>query len=68
MKRYSILAREYGSNHEVELCQVDANADEVARALEAKTLRVFVTGKRGATRKSSVPKYTNVRIVENQIA
>ena len=63
MKRYSILAQEYGSDREVELCQVDANADEVARALGAKRLHVFK--KENATRKSSVPKYTNVRIVEN---
>jgi hypothetical protein len=63
MKRYSILAQEYGSEHEVELCQVDANADEVVRALQAKKLLI---GENLVTRrKSSVSKYTNIRIVEN---
>jgi hypothetical protein len=66
MKRYSILAKEYGSDREVELCQVDAHADEMVRALEAKMLRI---GEDLTTRrKSSVPKYTKIRIVENVVA
>lgn len=57
MKRYSIMVVPYGSNKEVELCQVDNNPSEVARAALAMKL-----GK-GRER---VDKYSAVRIQDNQ--
>jgi hypothetical protein len=55
MKRFSIMVRELGSKHEVELCQLDANSNPIAWALEQK-------------REHGVNKYSSVRVVDNSRA
>lgn len=57
MKRYSIMVVERDSGSEIELCQVDTNPAEVAKAALAMRL-----GK-GRDR---VDKYTAVRVRDNQ--
>jgi hypothetical protein len=48
---------------EYTLCQVDDNPQEIVAAAEAKTKLVYLSG--GGSRRSSVPKYSSVRFVEN---
>jgi hypothetical protein len=55
-KRFSIWVREYGSDHDVELMEVDSNPQPIVTGLYAKTLNI---GKRKHA------KYTHVRIVDN---
>jgi hypothetical protein len=54
--RYSIIVREYGSDHDVTLLHVDSNPQAIVAGLRAKTLTI---GKR-----RRIPKYDSVRIVE----
>lgn len=56
-KRFSIWVREYGSDHDVELMEVDSNPDPIVKGLREKTLSF------GKGRKH--PKYSWVRIVDN---
>lgn len=62
-KRYSIMVTEYGSDREVELCQVEQNPDATVEGAKAKSLMIF-NGK--SSRRSRMPKYTNIRIVDNE--
>jgi hypothetical protein len=62
-KRFSIMVVEYGSNHEVELCQVDGDTAPVIAGLRAKTLSVGLSGKRRLTK---IPKYGRIRVVDNR--
>jgi hypothetical protein len=55
MKRYSIMVVESGSDHEIELCQVDNNPRAIADAASAKRIA-------GRHRLS---KYSSVRVQEN---
>lgn len=65
-KRFSIWVREVGSDHDVELMQVDSNPEPLVKKLREMTLTtqksIFESGKR----KTKVPKYSWVRIVENR--
>jgi hypothetical protein len=54
MKRFSIMVREFGSDHDVELVQCDANPNPLAHALETKRGR------------SGCATYSSVRIVDNK--
>jgi hypothetical protein len=56
-KRFSIWVREYGSDHDVELCQVENNPQPTVQALHEKMLKLG-NGKK-------VSKYSFVRVVEN---
>lgn len=64
-KRFSIWVREYGSDHDVELMQVDSNPQQVTAGLHSKTLTIkhsiFEPGKRT----SRIPKYSFIRVVDN---
>jgi hypothetical protein len=60
--RYSIVAIEYGSDHEVEVCCVDANPDVIVEAVRCKTLRGFKKGL--ARRSSTIARYSDIRIVD----
>jgi hypothetical protein len=64
-KRYSIVVRERGSDHSVELMQVDSNPQALVEGLRKKTLTIrhsiFERGKRT----SKVPQYTYVGVIEN---
>jgi hypothetical protein len=64
MKRFSIWGREYQSDHDVEIIQVESNPQAVVDGLVQKKLSishsVFPGGK-----KSQIRKYQWLRIVEN---
>jgi hypothetical protein len=51
-RRYSVLVREFGSKHEVELLQVDSNPNPIAAALRQK-------------RENGVNRYGSIRVVDN---
>lgn len=55
-KRFSIWVREHGSDHDVELCQVESDPEKMKAAAYAKRLKI---GKR------TISKYSYVRVVEN---
>jgi hypothetical protein len=59
MKRYSIMVKEEGSDHEVELCQVNSSPKSIADALSRKTLRTS-----SEDRQYRIPKYTWIRVVD----
>jgi hypothetical protein len=63
MKRYSIMVKEDGSDHEVELCQVDCNPAKIAEAVGTKMLRKSSMGRSYRTQK-----YKWIRIVYNDEA
>jgi hypothetical protein len=52
MKRFSVMVREFGSKHEIELLQVNSNPEAIAFALEQK-------------REHHINKYSSVRIVDH---
>jgi hypothetical protein len=60
MKRYSIMVREAGSKHEIELCQCDSNPKAIAEALGQKMLR-----QRNDEREFRIQRYHWIRIVDN---
>jgi hypothetical protein len=66
-QRYSIWGREYGSDRDVEIVQVNANPQAVLDGLMQKTLTInhsiFMGTKK---RKTKMRKYTWLRIVENE--
>ncbi len=64
-RRFSVLVLEYGSDREVELCQLDSNPQHVVAGLKAKKLTV---GRPGARRRTKIQKYTSVRVVDNGAA
>lgn len=55
-KRFSIWVREHGSDHDVELMEVDSNPEPIKAGLYEKTLKFG---------KNKHPKYDWVRVVEN---
>ena len=63
-QRYSIWGREYGSDHDVEIVQVDTNPEAMRRALGQKMLNVSHSNFPGG-KKSKIPKYSWLRIEEN---
>ena len=54
MKRYTIVTREYGSDKETDLAEVDTNPEPIVAALFAKNV--------AAMRKRRLPKYEHVWI------
>lgn len=64
MKRFSVMVQEYGSSREVELCQMDHNPEATVAGLQSKTLMVHADP--NARRRTKIPKYTAVRIVDHQ--
>jgi hypothetical protein len=60
MRRYSIMVRELGSKHEVELLQVNSNPQAIAAALETKCA---LQSSMGHLR--NIKRYSSVRIVDN---
>ena len=63
MKRFSVMVQEYGSDREVELCQLDGDPAQTVSGLKTKTLMVQLAEKR---RRTKIPKYTNIRVVDHQ--
>jgi hypothetical protein len=64
-RRYSIWGREYGADHDVELAQVDANPEEMRKALGAKTLTIKHSIVTSSKKKSKIRKYSWLRIIDN---
>jgi hypothetical protein len=64
MRRYSILVTECGANHEVRLCDVDSNPQQIVDGLKAKRLKVYLTpkAKRGL---SDIKRHDRIRIIDN---
>jgi hypothetical protein len=66
-KRWSIWVREHGSDHDVELMQVDGNPEPIATQLRDKTLKISKSIFEAGKRKSKIPKYDWVRVVDNGV-
>lgn len=66
-KRYSIWVREIGSDHYVELMQVDSNPEVLKSQLFTKTLTIKKSVFEPGKRKSKMSKYSDVRIVDNGV-
>ena len=66
MGRFSIMVTEYGSGHEVLLCNVDANPQRIVDALKAKRLKLRLSPQ--SRRLSDIKKYYRIRIVDNGVA
>jgi hypothetical protein len=64
--RYSIMVREHGSDHDVELLQVNSNPDAIVAGLRAKTLKLHTSIFQPGKRVLKVPKYTYVRVVDHE--
>jgi hypothetical protein len=64
-KRWSIWVREHGSDHDTELIEMDGDTAPVIAKLRGMTLTVKKSIFEAGKRKSRLPKYTNVRAVEN---
>ena len=63
-RRYSIMARYPGQDREVVLAQVDNNPEAIAEAAKANTRAIFKSAI--DTRKTIVPYYEHVHIVDHQ--
>jgi hypothetical protein len=63
-KRYSIMVREHGSDHDVELMQVESNPQAIVAGLHEKTLTAKSSMFRGG-RTAKIPKYTFIQIIDN---
>lgn len=63
-RRWSIWGTEHGSDHEVELAQVDTNPQPVLDAYAAMTLKLSASITK-ASKKSKIRKFTWLRIVDN---
>ncbi|WP_445215486.1 hypothetical protein ACKWRH_23695 [Bradyrhizobium sp. Pa8] len=64
-KRWSIWVREYGSNHDVELMQLDGDPAPVVKGLHAKSITIKKSIFEPGRRRSKIPRYTFVRVVDN---
>jgi hypothetical protein len=64
-RRYSIWGREFGSDHDVELAQVDSDPETIRKALGQKTLTLKHSIFDSAKKQTRVAKYSWLRIVEN---
>jgi hypothetical protein len=63
--RYSIIVREHGSDHDVELMQVNSNPDAIVAGLRAKSLTLKRTVFEAGKRHVKIPKYSYVRVVDH---
>jgi hypothetical protein len=66
MRRYSIMVREYGSDRDVELMQVDSNPGEIVKGLRAKSLTVRHSIFEAGQRRSKIPRYTMIEVRDNE--
>jgi hypothetical protein len=65
MARYSIIVREHGSDHDVELMQVNSNPDAIVAGLRAKSLTIKRTVFQAGARQVKIPKYAYVHVVDH---
>jgi hypothetical protein len=59
---FSIIVREYGSDHETELVRVNSNPEAIVKALRGKRFKLYATN--DGRKKSSVCRYDVIRVVE----
>ncbi|MBO0715931.1 MAG: hypothetical protein J2P55_01165 [Rhizobiales bacterium] len=63
--RYSIIVREYGSDHDIELMQCGSNPQAIVEGLRQKSLTIrrsiFEPGKRVV----KIPKYISIRVIDH---
>jgi hypothetical protein len=64
-QRYSIWGREYGSDHDVEIVQVNSNPQAVVDGLMQKMLTVRHSIMKGG-KTAKIRKYSYLRITENE--
>ncbi|MCW2218792.1 hypothetical protein M2232_002324 [Bradyrhizobium japonicum] len=64
-RRFSIWVREVGSDHDVELMQLDGDPAPVVKALHAKSITIQKSIFEAGKRKSKIPRYTFVRVADN---
>jgi hypothetical protein len=65
MGRYSILVTEHGSDHAVELIQVNSNPQAIVDGLRQKKLIIERSVAEPGRRRVGVPKYTFIEVREN---
>jgi hypothetical protein len=59
---YSIIVREAGSDHEVELVRVSSHPEKIVEALRGKRLILYTPNDR--RKRSKIQKYNVIRVVE----
>jgi hypothetical protein len=64
-RRYSIWGTEHGSDHEVELAQVDSNPQAILDAYRLVMLSTNVSAFGGKKKKTKIRKFSWLHIVEN---
>jgi hypothetical protein len=64
--RYSIMVREHGSDHDVELMQVNSNPEAIVAGLRLKTLTIKHSIFQVGARQSKIPKYSFIRVIDNE--
>jgi hypothetical protein len=64
--KYSIIVREHDSDHDVELLQVNGNPEAIVKALRGKKLTMRASIFKSGPRRFQIPKYSQIRIVENE--
>lgn len=65
MTRYSIMVREYGSDHDVELMRVGSNPQAIVDGLRKKQLTIHRPITQAGKRVYKISKYTSVRIIDH---
>jgi hypothetical protein len=65
MMRYSIMVREYGSDHDVELMRVDSNPQAIVEGLRNKTLTIKRSIFEAGKRQVKIPKYTFIQVIDH---
>ncbi|MBR0741185.1 hypothetical protein JQ581_30060 [Bradyrhizobium liaoningense] len=64
-KRWSIWVREHGSDHDVELMQLDGDPAPVVQGLHGKVLTIQKSIFEPGKRKSKIGRYARVYVVDN---
>jgi hypothetical protein len=65
MGRYSILVTEHGSDHAVELMQVNSNPQAIVDGLRQKTLTIKRSLFEPGQRRVKIPKYSFIEVKDN---
>jgi hypothetical protein len=63
--RYSIMVREYGSDHDVELMRVDSNPQAIVEGLRNKTLTIKRSIFEAGKRQVKIPKYSFIQVIDH---
>lgn len=66
MARYSIMVREYGSDHNVELMQVNSNPQAIVDGLRKKMLTIRTSIFEPGKRVRKIPKYAFIQIIDHE--